>query len=219
MACVAFIRVDVNLEFEARIDAHEKFVEIDSARSADFQLHVAAIFHAVEFRVIGMHMNVAQRADHALGHFKKSSRPHEHRAGRAFDIAGETQRNFKSQRDGVGVGQFHLIQSSARSEDSKIGDDPATRPDQGQRFLRRELAFLIKPLKRRQSAPRTKQSFDGFLGQVAMSGADIDDQGIRRCCRSRKRLSEASINRLANQVFNHRTMSRLSQYSHTRARF
>jgi hypothetical protein len=90
-------------------------------------------------------VDVPQRADHAVRHLKKSRRPHQHRAGRAFDVAGNAQGNVEAQRDGVRVGQFNLVQIPARAENAQIGNHAAARADERDGFLRGKLAFLIQP--------------------------------------------------------------------------
>ena len=57
-----------------------------------------------------------------------------------------SQRNFKTQRDGIRVRQLHLVQIAARTQNAQIGNHPAARTDQRDCFLRRKLSFLIQPL-------------------------------------------------------------------------
>src|SRR5690242_16295237 len=55
IAGVAFIGVDVDLEFEAFVHAHQHFIKRDRARPANPQLHFVAGLHPVIFRVGRMH--------------------------------------------------------------------------------------------------------------------------------------------------------------------
>lgn len=144
---------------------------------------------------------MTQRADHAIGHFKKTVRAHEHRAGRAFDVTGRAQRNIEAERDGVSVSKLDLVETATRAKDSEIGDHAATRPDERHGFLRCELPFLIKPLVDGELMTFAEESFDRFRREVAMARADVHDQRIRRGRRARQRFAEARINRLPNHVF------------------
>ena len=100
------------------------------------------------------HVDVAHGADDALGHLKKSLRPHQHAAGRPLDVPGNAQRNVKPQRDGVRVSQFHLVEIAARAENAQIGDDPAARADQREGFLGGKLPSLARLSARRRSRMR-----------------------------------------------------------------
>src|SRR5262245_55169484 len=101
IAGVAFVSVDVDFELKTFVHADEMFLQDHGARAAYFQGHVLAVFHAIKLRILRMHVDVPQRANHSVLHLKKARRAHQHGAGRAFDVAGQPQRNVKSQRDRV----------------------------------------------------------------------------------------------------------------------
>jgi hypothetical protein len=98
-------------------------------------------------------------------------------------------------------GQLHLVEVAARSEDAQVGDHPAARADQGQGFLRRELILLIQPLHRRQPATGSEQRFHGLRREVAVAGADVDDQRMRRQGLPRCRPAEPLVQGATNLVF------------------
>src|SRR5262249_23528648 len=103
---------------------------------------------------------------------------------------------------------FNLIQISARTENAKIGNHPASWTDKRERFLCRKLALLIEPLVDGELVSFAKKRFDCLWSQVTVARADIDDQRIWRAGERRQRLAKALINRLSHHMFDHSAMKR-----------
>src|SRR5439155_9674260 len=78
-----------------------------------------------------------------------------------------------------------------------------TRPDERQSFLRRKLPFLIKPLVNGELVPFAKKSLNGVRCQMAMAGADVHDQRIRRSRALGQRFAKPLIHRLPNEMFDY----------------
>jgi hypothetical protein len=131
-----------------------------------------------------------QCADDAFIHFKKSRRPHQHAARRTLDVPRQTQRNVKTKRDRIGVSEFNLVEASARAENAQVRDDATARPDERYGFLRRKLSFLVKPLVNLQLTALAEQCLHCLRCEMAMTGADVHDERIRRSRHPRERLSK-----------------------------
>ena len=208
VAGVAFVGVDVDFELEAVVHAHEQFIERDGAGAADLQVHLVTRFHAMVVRVRRVHVDMAQRADDAVRHLKKSSRPHEHPTESALDVAGSAKRQIKAERDAVRVGEFDLVQSPAGTEDAEIGDHAAAWADERHGLLRGELSFLIQPLVNLELMTLAEERLDGLLREVAMARADVHDKRCGRRGGARQRFAEAGIDGLAHEVFDHGAVRR-----------
>jgi hypothetical protein len=159
-------------------------------------------------------VRVPQRADHAVGHLKKSRRPHQHRAGRAGDVAGRAQGNVKTERDGIGVGEFNLVQIPARAENSQIGNHAAARPDERDRFFRGKLSFLIKPFVNLKLVAFAEKHFDRYWREMTMPRADVDDERVHSARGARQWLAKLGINGLSNEMFDDSAMWCWSSDSH-----
>ena len=219
IAGVAFIGVNVDLQFEAFVHAGQHPVESDAAIAADFELHHVTVLHPVKISIGRAEVRMTQGANHAIRHLEKSVRTHKHGAGRAFDVARGAQRNIKAQGDSVRVGQLNLIERTARTQDTEIGNHSTAWADEGHGFLRGELPFLIKPLVDLQLVAFSEKRVHRVLGKMAMPGADVHHEWIRRRGRAGQRFAEARIHRLPNQVFDDGSMRSGCSNSHNATSF
>src|SRR5207247_4426316 len=93
-------------------------------------------------------------------------------------------------------------------EDTEVRDDAAARTNERDSLLRRELAFLIKPLEHLELVALAEENLHRLRRQVAVPRADIDDERIGRRRGARQRPAQPRIDGLAHQVFHHGTMRR-----------
>ena len=80
MAGVAFVGVDVHFEFEGLIHAHEHFVEGQTARAADAQLHFITVLARGDIGSVKAAVDAGSKAASKVGELVSShilARPHE----------------------------------------------------------------------------------------------------------------------------------------------
>ena len=142
----------------------------DAKQAARLMASAAQGGFGIHFQVTGQAGDHEQQvADFFLALGLGGVRAHQHATGSACDVARHADRNVETEGDRIGESELHLIQIPARSEDSEIGNDPASWPDQGYGLFRRVLAFLVKPLHRSQLVAGAEKRLDRFLGEVAMT--------------------------------------------------
>ena len=130
-------------------------------------------------------------------------------------IAAFADRQIEAQGDGVSEGQFDLAVVAARAKDPQVRDHPVPRTDDRHRLFRSEMSRLIKRPQRAKLVAPAEQPLERVLADVAVAGADIHHQRIRRCPISRERFAETLINRLAYQVFNHGSVRQWTYCNHS----
>src|SRR5205085_2653803 len=118
----------------------------------------------------------------------------------------QTQRQIKSKGNAIRVSEFDLVEIAAWAQYAQVGNNAAARSNQRKSFFRRKLPLLIKPLVDGELVPLSKKNFDRLLSEVAVPGTHINHQRIRPRRRFGQLPSEPLIDRLANQVFYHRSV-------------
>ena len=167
----------------------------------DFEFHGVEVFDAVVGGIVRVHVDVRLGADDAFVELEIAVGSHQHAAGGAFDIAGHADRDVEAERDGIGVGEFDLVEAAAGAEDAEIGNDAAAGANESDRLLGAVLALLVEPFHRRQLVARPEQGFHGGLREVAMAGGNVNQQCVGDLGRGGERQSHAGINLFANKVF------------------
>ena len=150
--------------------------------------------------ILRTHVNVAHGPDHSFWYLEEAGRAHQHAARRVLDVAGNPQRNIEAKRDRIRVSQLHLVQVPAGAENAEIGNDPAPRANQRDRFLGRELPVLIQPLVRLQLVAAPEKPFDCLLGEMTMPRADVHNQAVGRGRRPRQRQIKPLVDDFSNQL-------------------
>ena len=155
--------------------------KVDGGRAADAQLHEVAL---------ASRRNRRLPRDSCGREWRRESRPPSVPALRAAPSGArpacprcrpkDGPADVEAQADGVGERQFHLRLLAQGSEDAQVGDQPAARPDDGDRLLRGEIAFLEERAVDGEFAAGAEQSFQVFPAEVQMARGRIDAKRRRR---------------------------------------
>ena len=121
--------------------------------------------------LLGTHMDMAQRADDAGFECHGSAGTLEHDTRSAREISGLAHRRVDPEREGIGSGQFHLIDRSWRSDDAHVRY-PSVRTDQGHGFFGGVLSGLHQVGMRVKPVFVAEQSLDDRFGEMDVAGGD-----------------------------------------------
>ena len=198
----------MDFEFEGGVDAHDQVVEGHAEVAVDLEFHHVEMLHAVVGGIVRVHVDVGLGADDAFVHFEVTVGAHQHAAGSAGDVARHLGGDVEAERDGVGEGEFDLVQVAAGAEEAKVRDHAAARSNESDGFLSGVLAVLIEALHRSQLMTRTEEGFDSLLGEVGVTGGDVYQQSVGRLGLLGQGKAHLGVNLLADHVLDDGTWGR-----------
>ena len=177
IASVALIGVDVNLQLGILVLTDQQiFKGHRTLGTLDLEGHKLAVFDAVVSAIAGVDMHMPSRPDHSLVQLDGSGWTDQNATRGSLDVTAVSDRSVDPQRDRIGESQLNLTGLARRPQYPNVGDHATTRPNDHDRFGRREKSVLVQVLLGGQFLPLSKELLDMLVSQVNVPCRNAHDK-------------------------------------------